>query len=242
MDDSAKPSAPQLPADSTDRARHVVVPHRPSMLQWMAGHTLALALRTVAVTLRTRMEDHSGFFEHPPVGQGIYCVWHNRLALCLHMYFSYPAPRSSSCGLAAMVSASRDGAFLSTVLRAHKVEPVRGSTSRRGRQALLELARWARRGYDLAITPDGPRGPRYRVQPGIISLAQVTGLPILPFSYSLQPKIQVKSWDRFQIPLPFARFVMKAAPPIRVPREATETDRERSRRELEEVLVSISVD
>ena len=70
--------------------------------------------------------------------------------------------------------------------------PVRGSSSRRGPQALLELTSWAERGYDLAITPDGPRGPRYVVQEGAIGLAQVTGLPIIPASYHLRWKIQAE--------------------------------------------------
>ena len=76
--------------------------------------------------------------------------------------------------------------------------------SRRGPQALLELTTWAERGYDLAITPDGPRGPRYVVQDGVMSLAQLTGLPIVPVSFYAKWKIRVKSWDRFQIPLPFS--------------------------------------
>ena len=84
--------------------------------------------------------------------------------------------------MAAMVSASKDGGFLASILECFGVQPVRGSSSRRGPQALLELTGWAERGYDLAITPDGPRGPRYVVQEGIIALAQVTGLPIVPAS------------------------------------------------------------
>ena len=68
--------------------------------------------------------------------------------------------------MAALVSASKDGAFLTAILEQLKVQPVRGSSSRRGAQALLELTTWAERGYDLAITPDGPRGPRYVVQEG----------------------------------------------------------------------------
>jgi lysophospholipid acyltransferase (LPLAT)-like uncharacterized protein len=241
MDNPVSPSAPDRPAAST-RSSSPVKPHQPTNLQRLAGGTLALALRTISATLRPSMDDRSEFFERPPAGQAIYCVWHNRLALCLQVYFAYAKPRSSSRGLAAMVSASRDGAFLSSVLRAFQVEPIRGSTSRRGRQALLELARWAQRGYDLAITPDGPRGPRYRVQPGVISLAQVTGLPIIPFSYSLSWKTCLNSWDRFQVPLPFARWEMKAGKAIHVPREATETDREQFRKELEGALAAITVD
>jgi lysophospholipid acyltransferase (LPLAT)-like uncharacterized protein len=144
--------------------------------------------------------------------------------------------------MAAMVSASRDGGFLTGVLECFKVQPVRGSSSRRGPQALLELTTWAERGYDLAITPDGPRGPVYVVQEGVMSLAQLTGLPIVPVSYSLGWKIRVKSWDHFQIPLPFSPCEMIYEKPIYVPREATDAEREQLRLQLEARLKSISVD
>ena len=85
-----------------------------------------------------------------------------------------------------MVSASRDGGILAGILEQFGVKPVRGSSSRRGPQALLEMTTWAERGYDLAITPDGPRGPRYKVQEGVISAAQLTGLPIVPVGVSSQ--------------------------------------------------------
>jgi lysophospholipid acyltransferase (LPLAT)-like uncharacterized protein len=144
--------------------------------------------------------------------------------------------------MAAMVSASKDGAFLSGVLERFGVQPVRGSSSRRGPQALLELTTWAERGYDLAITPDGPRGPRYVVQEGVMSLAQVTGLQIVPFSYSAKWKIQAKSWDRFQIPLPFSRCDMVIGKAIRVPREANDAERETLRQELERTMQEMAKD
>jgi lysophospholipid acyltransferase (LPLAT)-like uncharacterized protein len=144
--------------------------------------------------------------------------------------------------MAAMVSASKDGAFLAAILECFKVQPVRGSSSRRGPQALLELTTWSERGYDLAITPDGPRGPCYVVQEGIMSLAQLTGLPIMPVSYHLTWKIQVKSWDRFQIPLPFSRCEMFFEKPVRVSREASDTEREALRQQLELTLKEISRD
>jgi lysophospholipid acyltransferase (LPLAT)-like uncharacterized protein len=144
--------------------------------------------------------------------------------------------------MAALVSASKDGGFLTGILECFGVEPVRGSTSRRGSQAVLELTTWARRGYDLAITPDGPRGPCYVVQDGVMSLAQLTGLPIVPFSYNLSWKIRVKSWDRFQIPLPFSRCEMNMDKPIQVPREATDAEREVLRQRLETSLRSMTRD
>jgi lysophospholipid acyltransferase (LPLAT)-like uncharacterized protein len=79
--------------------------------------------------------------------------------------------------LAALISASKDGAFLAAVLGRFGVEPIRGSSSRRGPQALLELTTHAKRGYDLAVTPDGPRGPRYVVKLGAIALAQPADHP-----------------------------------------------------------------
>ena len=122
------------------------------------------------------------------------------------------------------------------------MQPVRGSSSRRGPQALLELTTWAERGYDLAITPDGPRGPRYIVQQGPMSLAQLTGRPIFPFGFQAHWKIQLKSWDAFQIPLPFSRCDLCIGPPVHVPREATDAQREELRLQLEQTLKSISRD
>jgi lysophospholipid acyltransferase (LPLAT)-like uncharacterized protein len=107
---------------------------------------------------------------------------------------------------------------------------------------LLELTTWADRGYDLAITPDGPRGPRYQVQPGAIALAQLTGRPLVPASYHLPWKICLKSWDRFQIPLPFGRAIMKFGEPLRVPREASDEQRELARQVLTERIMKLTCD
>jgi lysophospholipid acyltransferase (LPLAT)-like uncharacterized protein len=192
--------------------------------------------------LRYQWDDRSGYFNGAPPGPAIYCVWHNRLALCMIAYFGYVKKRNRTPGMAAMVSASRDGAFLAGILECFGVQPVRGSSSRRGRQALLELTTWAERGYDLAITPDGPRGPCYVVQPGVMSLAQLTGLPIVPVSYHLGWKIRAKSWDRFQIPLPFARCEVTIGKVLRVPRETDAAGREELRKQLEAELRAITRD
>ena len=224
------------------RSSAVVVPHAPRWYQRLAAWLIVALVRGAAATLRYRWDDRSGFFDSPPAGQAIYCVWHNRLPLCLKAYYGYCKKRNQSPGMAAMVSASKDGAFLAAILEGFKVQPVRGSTSRRGPQALRELLTWAERGYDLAITPDGPRGPCYVVQEGVISLAQLTGLPIVACSYHLTWKIRLRSWDRFQIPLPFSRCHMIFPEPVRVPREATEADREALRQKLEQTLRDVTKD
>jgi hypothetical protein len=220
----------------------VVVAHKPKWHQRLAAWLVFAMIRTISATLRYRRDDRSGFINMPRPGPAIYCVWHNRLALCMPAYFDYVKKRNQTPGMAAMVSASRDGGFLTGILECFNVQPVRGSSSRRGPQALLELTTWAERGYDLAITPDGPRGPVYVVQEGVMSLAQLTGRPIMPVSYSLNWKIRVKSWDRFQIPLPFSRCEMIYAKPIYVPREATDAEREQLRLQLETELRAISRD
>jgi hypothetical protein len=236
---------PQPPALDTRRRRRksgVIVPNSPKWHQRLAAWILWAVLRLIAATLRYRVNDSHGFLERNDVGQAIYCVWHNRLALCMKLYFSFGRRNHQAAGLAGLVSASKDGAFLAAILERFGVQPVRGSSSRRGPQALLELRTWAERGYDLAITPDGPRGPRYVVQEGVMALAQVTGLPIVPAAYHLSWKICLKSWDGFQIPLPFSRCEVCAGRIIHVPREATDADREELRKRLETELRAISSD
>jgi lysophospholipid acyltransferase (LPLAT)-like uncharacterized protein len=224
------------------RTSGVIVPHAPRWYQRLVAWLIFLSIRAVSATLRYRWNDRSNYFGGPSPSPAIYCVWHNRLALCMIAYYGYARKRNPTPGMAAMVSASKDGGFLAAILECFKVQPVRGSSSRRGHQALLELTTWAERGYDLAITPDGPRGPCYVVQDGVMALAQITGLPVMPVSYYLHWKLQPKSWDRFQIPLPFSRCDMVFAPPVRVPREATDAEREALRQQLQQRLVEISRD
>jgi lysophospholipid acyltransferase (LPLAT)-like uncharacterized protein len=242
MTGPARDSEPKPVRPVRRKTSGVVVAHRPKWHQRSVARLVFALIRTISATLRYRRDDRSGFIGAPMSGPAIYCVWHNRLALCMPAYFDYVKKHGKTPGLAAMVSASRDGGFLTGILECFKVQPVRGSSSRRGPQALLELTTWAERGYDLAITPDGPRGPCYVVQEGVMSLAQLTGLPIVPVSYNLDWKIQMKSWDRFQIPLPFSRCEMIYAKPVFVPREATDAEREKLRLQLEADLRSITRD
>ena len=224
------------------RKSGVVVPHSSKWQHRLGAWALWAVFQLVSATLRYRFKDPHGFITRKDMTQVIFCIWHNRLALSMKMYFAFMRRQHQAAGLAALVSASRDGAFLAAILERFGVQPVRGSSSRRGGQALLELTTWADRGYDLAITPDGPRGPRYAVQEGAMALAQVTGLPLIPVSFHLGWKIQVKSWDRFQIPLPFSRCEIITGRSLLVPREATDAEREKLRQQLEAELHAISRD
>jgi lysophospholipid acyltransferase (LPLAT)-like uncharacterized protein len=219
-----------------------LVPHQ---LPWQKRVVATVAyglIRLVSFTLRFRYVYHTDLFRTEPVEPVIFAVWHNRLALSLMVYLKGPRRLQPTRRMAAIVSASRDGAVVAHILELFGAQPVRGSTSRRGPQALLELTRWAERGRDLAITPDGPRGPCYVVQEGVVGLAQASGLPIMPVSYRVSWKIRARSWDRFQIPLPFARVDIEFAPPLRVPRAADAAERERCRRRLEDTLRAMTRD
>lgn len=220
----------------------VVVPHPPRWYQWLGASLIHFSSHLYTMTLRLRWDNRPGYSPSDLDGPVIFCLWHNRLLLCMEAYEQHARSRSPGRELAALISASKDGAFLAAILEQFRVQPVRGSSSRRGPQALLELTSWAERGYNLAITPDGPRGPRYVVQEGVMSLAQLTGLPIVPFSFYARRKVKLKSWDGFQIPLPFSRCELSLGKPIHVPREATDAQREELRKNLEELLKEISRD
>jgi lysophospholipid acyltransferase (LPLAT)-like uncharacterized protein len=231
----------QKPISHRRRSSGVIVPSTAKWHQRLVAYVIYAALRGVSGSLRCEWQDDSGL-HNGNAEPALYCIWHNRLTLSMRIYFDFVRVRKNSAGLAAMVSASKDGALLARILEDFGVQPVRGSSSRRGPQALLELTSWAERGYDLAITPDGPRGPCYVVQDGVTSLAQVTGLPIVPVSCNFRSKIRLKSWDRFQIPIPFAKCVVRFGKPVRVPREASDEQRETLRVELEQRLRSLTTD
>ncbi len=229
MNAAPKPRLVSLP-------KGVVVPHQPKPLQRAVAWALFLLERLVSASLRCHWRDSSGLpavRENQPV---IFCLWHNRLAISMLVH------RRHSRRLAALVSASKDGALLAAVLQTFGVQHVRGSSSRRGPQALLELTTRAELGYDLALTPDGPKGPRYVAQNGAIALAQLTGLPIIPVTCNTGWKISLKSWDRFQIPLPFSLCELILNPPILVPHDADEFKREELRMALETSLRASSRD
>ena len=221
-------------------ASGIVLPHP---AKWhgrvMAWLTWAL-IRVVSSTLRYRVPEPELLEQATRKRPAILVTWHNRLALSLEVFNRRFRARDSDRRLAALVSASKDGGFLACILENFGVQPVRGSTSRRGPQALLELTTLAEKKFDIAITPDGPRGPKYKVQEGVMGLAQLTGLPIYPGIWNLSWKITVKSWDGFQIPLPFSRCEIRFGPPIFVARECSDEEREALRLRLERELLALT--
>ena len=220
----------------------VIAPQEAKLKHRLIARAIWFVASQLAATLRWRWHDHSGVFESEPDKPVIFCIWHNRLALSLILYRLHVKSRWPHRKLAAMVSASRDGGMLARVLELFGVQPIRGSSSRRGGQALKETTSAVRNGLDLAITPDGPRGPCYQLHPGIVTVAQVTGCRLIPVSYRLSWKIRLKSWDRFQIPLPFARCDVRLGEAIEVPRKLSEEELGKVREDLTARMMSITED
>jgi lysophospholipid acyltransferase (LPLAT)-like uncharacterized protein len=184
-------------------------------LVWLS----ALVIRLVGSTLRMTVEDHARILHHPDHPPVIIAFWHNRVGLIAWFYERYARERS----LFTFISLSRDGQFIAEVAEQFGVKAVRGSTSRKGMLAALRAVRAARDPRaDLAITPDGPRGPRYKIQPGLLRLAQATGRPIVAVTYELGWKYELNSWDRFQVPLPFSSCKLVTRGPITVPEDASD--------------------
>lgn len=216
-------------------------PHQPTPAQRWAARFIGLATRANQLTHRLVLRDAGGAFEVMRRKPAIFALWHNRLAILISARPRVARELHIDRGMAGLVSASRDGALLAAVMEEFGVHPVRGSTSRRGPQALLELQTCAESGYDLAITPDGPRGPRYRVQSGVVALARLTGRPIIPASCNSRWKISLKSWDRFQIPLPGGRWEIVFGTPLHLT-DTTDTALEQTRQALEHALTALTRD
>jgi len=217
----------------------VVIPNEAGLGQRLAARLVYVLLRVLRFTWRVRVSDPHGVMDAARDQPFILCAWHNRIIYALFATRDVIRPKTGR-KVAAMVSASSDGAFAVEILRAFGIVPIRGSTSRRGRQALLELSRQARAGLHLAITPDGPRGPCHEIQEGILSLSQVTGLLIVPLGCEAGRKVRFKSWDRFQLPWPLTRCDFVFGEPMAVPRRVTGAERAVLKGELKRRMAEIN--
>lgn len=177
---------------------------------------VAVGRRVLEALLRSCRftEEGTDLFEEVRArGPVIIAAWHGRLLPL--------AWRHRHRGYAPMISQSRDGDFIAGVVAGWGYHPVRGSTSRGGGAALRELVRRSR-AHTLVLTPDGPRGPRHHLQPGVLVAARLTGLPIVPLAAGADRAWWLGGWDRFLVPKPFARVHLLHGQVHRVPRDANE--------------------
>ena len=192
----------------------------------------AWIVRLIVATLRFRVRDDAGVIGRPATPRLIWAFWHNSLFVIPHLLNHYLSHRPGS----ALTSASRDGEMLAAFLERFNVRPIRGSSSRQGAAALLEMKRLIEQGFDVAITPDGPRGPRYHLNPGVITLAQKTGALIMPIRVHYSRCWRLKTWDSFEIPKPFATVNIVLLPLYRVAPASSAEEFELERARLERIL------
>jgi lysophospholipid acyltransferase (LPLAT)-like uncharacterized protein len=163
-----------------------------------------LALRKLA---RTWSCEERG---EPPRGAGLICLWHGRMLVGLEHY--------AARGWSVLVSPSDDGELSQRMLASAGYRVVRGSTSRGGARALREMLAGLEAGSAVILTPDGPRGPRHAMNPGVAWMARASGLPVHPLGVACDAAWRLASWDAFTIPKPRARVVFVWAEPLTVAR------------------------
>lgn len=198
----------------------------------VTGCLIATVIRILSFSLRVKVDDQCGILTERPAGALIWAFWHNQILVIPWIYSRHLSDRNG----AVLTSASRDGDVLAETMRNFGVSAVRGSSSRRGGQAMLELVKWIKAGHDVVMIPDGPRGPCYKLQPGIIKLAQKTGAEIFPIRVDYQNYWELKSWDRFRIPKPFSRVLVTLAAYESIDSSIDDETFERERLRIEKVL------
>lgn len=182
----------------------------------LAGGLASLACRGLVRSLRFHYKQLGEISvnpaDHDPSRKTIISLWHEHLML--------PAARFGGPDKAALVSEHADGQLLSSLLKSKGMGLIFGSTNRGGVLALRQMTDPNTPWQHLVVTPDGPRGPRRIVQPGILFVAAKTGIPVIPLGIGLSRCWRTKSWDRFCVPKPFARGVLISGESIFVPSEA----------------------
>jgi lysophospholipid acyltransferase (LPLAT)-like uncharacterized protein len=207
-----------------------VTPEKKARLIAAIGSRL---MRLLFGTLRFRIHDRAGILAAPPEKPLLWAFWHNQLFLSPYFWERFfPARRG-----AALASQSKDGEIIAAIIRCFGLRPIRGSSSRGGGRALVEMKRALAEGFDVAITPDGPRGPCYQVNPGVVKLAQLTGGFVLPMRIEYSRCWRLKSWDGFMIPQPFAVVDITLDTLHRIADTATDEEFENERAKLERLLL-----
>jgi lysophospholipid acyltransferase (LPLAT)-like uncharacterized protein len=194
---------------------------------------LSGALWVLGKTVRMRFANSDALFARWQSGeQVIVAFWHDRVVM---LPVAYRGRK-----VCIMNSQHRDGEIATRALARWGIRAVRGSATRGGVAGFRQLLDAFRDGYDLAIVPDGPRGPRHVAKAGIIHLARATGAPIFPVTYAAASKRQLRSWDRMIIPLPFSRVLFRAGEPLEVARDADDEELDAKRLALEAQLNHIT--
>ena len=217
-----------------------------TLVQFLIGRTIGLYMLLVGVTTRWTRVNREAVepFWRADGGKLIGCIWHGRFSLIHKMWaFGPHIPKAKM-----LISQSREGGIVAHTSRTVGAEVIRGSAAKRGQQkggieAMRAMARHIEGGGVMAMTPDGPRGPRMRVKRGPIQLAKLAGAPLMAVAWSTSNRIVFDSWDRFIFPLPFGRGALIWSDPIAPPpMDASEAEFEAVRLKLENEMNRIAAE
>ncbi|OIO70033.1 MAG: hypothetical protein CO186_02470 [Zetaproteobacteria bacterium CG_4_9_14_3_um_filter_49_83] len=173
------------------------------ILSWMLPRLIFLVHKFLILTIRWEFVGEKYNREQAPY---LLSFWHARILMIPYAYRGWNG--------SVLISEHRDGSFIADAVELMGIDSSRGSSTRGGARAFLEMIRLARSGKSLGITPDGPKGPREKMQPGTVQLARKTGLPLRAVCYASKRYWRAKSWDRFYIPKPFTRGVFIIGEPV----------------------------
>lgn len=204
----------------------------PTWIYWFPSRLLLLLSRL----MRHEIIDpcnHIGR-RNPPA---VTITWHNRL-----LFFPAMFPKWTREHTTAVISASRDGQYIADLVQQFGIRSVRGSSSRKAVQVLHGALRHAKGGFYVSFTPDGPRGPKYIMSCGPVHLASQLQIPVIPIAVNYSSYWELKSWDAFQIPKPWAKITLILDEEVRIPPNLSEVELEYWRTELERRLNRISHD
>lgn len=206
---------------------------RSGLKWWLAGWLGKGLVDLICGTMRIRVVDFDKARAEIESKRFILAFWHSRIVAISYLYQGW--------GAAILVSSSEDGEIMAQILQRQGHETIRGSTSRHGVRAMAKLIKTLNETIRPGgVVPDGPRGPRFRVQPGVITLAQKTGCPVVPISYSAKRIKIFASWDRFILPYPFTEGRLIYGRPISMPSKLDVEEQEVYRVRLEEELNRIT--
>ncbi|MFL5561303.1 MAG: lysophospholipid acyltransferase family protein [Gemmatimonadaceae bacterium] len=201
-------TGPPPPFRPTPRSAEPTDPPPSAKIRWIV-RLGALLVRTLAMTWRIRVIGDAGLRDERAEGRAvIITLWHGQMLPLLYQH------RGEQ--VAVLISEHRDGEIIARIAMALGHRTVRGSTTRGAGRALLSMVRQVEAGQDIAVTPDGPRGPAKSFAPGALIVAQRTGAAIIPATVVARSAWRLGSWDSFMIPRPFARIVISYGPAAHV--------------------------
>jgi hypothetical protein len=204
------------------------------LARWLIALGFGL-LRLWERTLRYEVDDRADVVGRPVTENHIGALWHNRLLIFPFVLRRLFPNRHG----AALISASRDGELLAEVVQRFGYDVVRGSSSRLGATAILQLAQVLASGRDVVITPDGPLGPIYELGPGIVFLAQKSGAAVVPMNLEYSHCWRLGTWDRFIVPRPFAKVRVIISRPHQVKSTITPEEFESERLALQNAMMTL---